>query len=922
MGLRTPATSGQPQHPPNGPQSLPGIRRVRSGGNGPPNYLSVVPVTPPNNTSRRLSQATLHKIFVAMMGTVFTIYVVMTVVLIQYQSIHHASLGLGGGRSSKDRNGRGWGPSLEDSDKTVRQHIATLREQAVAKAAAIAAGAAAKDVLKNGFSLDNVSERKVIEKQQIPHPAKQARVVDLEEVDIHEMKHPLEIVKAKGIEGMVNEVVAIGKVKIGTNVSASGTRTDTMEKLSSSGDQRIDNYDSSTSSRILKAYLEPIYLNDWESKPLPIRNSTKDRLIVIEYPRVNSCQRLAELWPTDDFPDVDSFLPWIHDVFPTDDGRFVQVVAQNKRRCNTGTTPDQVEILEHMQPQIALFQHVPVQRIRVQNTDTSSEEIRYKLTSHEEADPDGIETRFICQFSDGQETLSQFNFNYDYAAHRKYNKQTFTKEGHKDNKSIHTSQLIFRCPVPENLVETVREGRSVVNDKATLFVTIVPIRTPPRYGAPDRFLPPRYSKAGGQHISNFTVVEEWGDSHILPRIEDSGRWENIPICLPTWKAFPDVTGPPLLNNDGKHQTLPDTTVTILKSTKDTKKNRAVACTWASTSYATRGDRYSMDDGARRLDEWIRFHLMVGFDHVFVYDNSHGENNLSPVTEQFSNSRITRIPWPATICNNNRSFMDSPGERSSQYAAESACRLRFGPHTDWMANMDIDEYIAPVGQYKSIKTFLDGLDEKNTKIVSLGSWRAWPRRDLIEPPIAIVNKTICEQPHPCFKLKVPQNRSILQTYNCDRQLVKKESMPAEKQIYRTDYVLQHYVHFSTVTLYTAMNVEETKAAGMKFGRSAPDPLSRFANEVTEVTMLHTKSVATQDTAGWQKRCMGQMKGECRIGVPFPDLNTSSLASTDDQGWMYNCYVNPKIERYWAPRLDSELEKSKIIDFSSNFQVDVT
>ena len=108
-------------------------------------------------------------------------------------------------------------------------------------------------------------------------------------------------------------------------------------------------------------------------------------------------------------------------------------------------------------------------------------------------------------------------------------KQTFTQSGHKDTKSIHTSQLIFKCPVPENLVHTVREGISVVDDQATLFLSLIPVRTPPRYGAPDRFLPPRFQE---EKPHNFTVSMEWGDSHILPRVVDSGRWENIPICRP------------------------------------------------------------------------------------------------------------------------------------------------------------------------------------------------------------------------------------------------------------------------------------------------------------------------------------------------------------------------------------------------------
>lgn len=594
---------------------------------------------------------------------------------------------------------------------------------------------------------------------------------------------------------------------------------------------------------------------------------------------------------------------WIHDVFPTDNGKFIQFVAQNKRRCQTGTTPDQVDMLEKMQPQIALFQHVPIQRMR-NSSHTEQEETRYKLTSHENADPDGIETRFICRFSTGQETLSQFNLNYDYVATRKHSTHLFTKKGHKDNKSIHTSQLIFLCPVPEDIIDIVREGSSVVDDHATLFITLVPIRTPPRYGAPNSFLPPKYQQG---KTYDFSVEEEWGESHILPRVEHSGRWENIPICLPTWKAFPSVAAPP-----PKDETERFATDIIQHPTINTKKNRVVACTWASTSYATRGDRYAVDDGARRLDEWIRFHLLTGLDHIIVYDNSHGNSSLELVTSQFPN-QVTRIRWPATICNNNRTFHDSPGERSSQYAAESSCRLRFGPHTDWMANIDVDEYITPVGSYDSIKSFLKELDENRTKVIAFGSWRAWPRRDLIEPPVPIHNVTICDQPHPCFQLQVPTNRSILQTYNCDRQLLKKETMPAEKQIYRTDYVLQHFIHFTTVTLYTMMTKEETGQAGMKWGSASPDPLLRFANEQTEVTMLHTKAMATQDTAGWEKRCKGEMKGTCRIGVPYPDLNTSSTVTKDLEGWLYNCYVNPKIESYWVPRLHEQLKASTISDF---------
>lgn len=141
------------------------------------------------------------------------------------------------------------------------------------------------------------------------------------------------------------------------------------------------------------------------------------------------------------------------------------------------------------------------------------------------------------------------------------------------------------------------------------------------------------------------------------------------------------------------------------------------------------------------------------------------------------------------------------------------------------------------------------------------------------------------------------------------------MPAEKQIFRTDYVLQHFVHFSTVTRFTLLN--DSQVFDVKKNpatKVAPDPWSRFADELQEVTMLHTKAMATQDTAGWEKACTGQSKqGSCRIGVPYPDLNTSITETKDDKGWLYNCYVNPIIENHWVPLLDKELKKSFLVNY---------
>ena len=463
--------------------------------------------------------------------------------------------------------------------------------------------------------------------------------------------------------------------------------------------------------QVLTAFLEITDHSTWKTKPLPVRNVKAEDLIKAQFPKLNSCSKLPEQWPVDDYPVADPFLPWIHDVFPTDDGKFIQFVAQNRRRCNTGTTEDEQLILRHTEPQAALFQHVPLKKIQ----NSTDQEPRYRLCSHEDADPESMDTRFICRFKpSGDTTFSEFNNDYEWASTQKRHKNMFTETG-RDNSRIHTSQLIFRCPVPDHLVELVRTGDSVKDDWATIFVDLIPIRTPPRYGTPDQFLVPRYAASQTTKEENlFNAHEEWGEEHILPKLDDSGRWENIPVCKPSLMTY-------------EPQALTGT------NSNESKKHHLVSCLWASTGYTTRGNRYAINDGQRRLLEWITYNKILGFDHFYIYDNSgafDSDGSLQPIADLFPED-VTLINWPSQICNNNPNFHDSVGERSSQYAAETSCRLRFGPHVNWIGQFDIDEYLIPMGNFSSVLPLLEKLDDEGKKIINFASWRAWPRRTHIK-----------------------------------------------------------------------------------------------------------------------------------------------------------------------------------------------
>lgn len=453
----------------------------------------------------------------------------------------------------------------------------------------------------------------------------------------------------------------------------------------------------------------PVYDTPWS-----LRSQTPDDLQRAIYPRVQTCHDMPQGFPVDrglqvdqegnpvvwnvgdkptpsDFPqqelphcpvEADPYLPWIHDLFPSPDGSVVHVLAQNKRRCRTGRKF--TENVQRLEPQVALMQAVSVERLTEaqalqlapslwKSEESSTTSPRYRLTPLDKASPDGKYTRFICRFHSidfetGEsvvidETLSVYPFLYELAAYRKGHSILHTPKG-KDNKFFWTSNLHFKCPVLEHLQPLLATGETVLSDGTpTVWLDVVPIRTPARYHelhlGTDVIGPHRQWREGALP---WNVTRDAGLAHVLPAVPASGRWANLPLCPP-------------------HQPK-DVTVDDMEQLPTTKPHYLSACLWASAEFKTRGQhKGGISDTSQRLYEWLTFHFMVGFDHVYVYDNSAANTNttnLEPILRQFGD-KVTRIEWPSVVCNNNIPAHDSTGERSSQYAAENSCRTRYAPY---------------------------------------------------------------------------------------------------------------------------------------------------------------------------------------------------------------------------------------------------
>ena len=86
------------------------------------------------------------------------------------------------------------------------------------------------------------------------------------------------------------------------------------------------------------------------------------------------------------------------------------------------------------------------------------------------------------------------------------------------------------------------------------------------------------------------------------------------------------------------------------------------------------------DEADYLAEWIEFHLAMGVDHFYLYDNRSQDNPAAVLDPYLSSACVTLTDWPDSF------------EQFAQAGAFNDCLRRFGDANRWIAFLDIDEFL--------------------------------------------------------------------------------------------------------------------------------------------------------------------------------------------------------------------------------------
>ena len=226
----------------------------------------------------------------------------------------------------------------------------------------------------------------------------------------------------------------------------------------------------------------------------------------------------------------------------------------------------------------------------------------------------------------------------------------------------------------------------------------------------------------------------------------------------------------------------------------------------------------------------------------------------------------------------------------------------------------------MGNYTNLRDVVLDAEKQGTNILSFRSTRGKLRYDHTTTTMTDGSAS----GNLIKKLDVP----YLEAYNCDPTGLPKPSWSdrAKKQLYRTDYVLSHFVHYSTVTQKYLETYNDGKSKAKKNKKKKwkmrvheRPPSERVTDEINEAVMIHTKR---SDTSNWENQCHHQYdkkwKG-CYVGFPWPQSNqtmnkqTNLSATTitlqeeqyNENGMEYNCYINENVENYWLPRLKQAL-----------------
>ena len=130
-----------------------------------------------------------------------------------------------------------------------------------------------------------------------------------------------------------------------------------------------------------------------------------------------------------------------------------------------------------------------------------------------------------------------------------------------------------------------------------------------------------------------------------------------------------------------------------------------------------------------LDEWIRYHINLGIDHIFIFEDYDSDSH-----EEICNK------YPIVTLNNIGDFIDIEKvnkvrnhiffRRQSEYLKKAISYINENYDYDWCFSIDCDEYITIEEKYNNINEVLEEYGEYDAICLN---WKCYGANGLINKP---------------------------------------------------------------------------------------------------------------------------------------------------------------------------------------------
>lgn len=200
-------------------------------------------------------------------------------------------------------------------------------------------------------------------------------------------------------------------------------------------------------------------------------------------------------------------------------------------------------------------------------------------------------------------------------------------------------------------------------------------------------------------------------------------------------------------------------------------------------------------------EWLEYHLMMGVDHFFLYDQDGGLEAMELLRPYERAGVVTRQPWTHF----DGTKYDRPThfwQRDKSHVAYAHCAKNHAGKTQWIQKLDIDEYLVTNDQSSNLQDWIKTLDSSRIKGYRVFRYN-FGNNGLLKKPSGLITESYLKREAEFSDYKDAGNTDFLSDnryhYNSHRWAYKLKSgrllmNPEEVNIHINHYYTKSYEEY--------------------------------------------------------------------------------------------------------------------------------